>query len=94
MNKIGKLMKERRTALNMQAKDLAKSLSVAESTYREWENGRRIQGEPYLRIAEILEISVLELLGAEDVSKSKLLLKIDSLENQVKNIRKTIIQIF
>ena len=43
----------------------AQLIGVPETTYREWEYGRQIRGEPYLKIAKAFGISVSELLGAE-----------------------------
>ena len=87
---ISEKMKKRRIQLNLRPKDIAKKVGVAESTYRDWENGRKIQGEPYTLIADALEISVLELLGIETTKFHQLMLEISELERHVKNIRKIV----
>ncbi len=44
---------------------MAEELGVSLSTYRAWEYGRKIMGEPYLKIASILGIGLNELFGSE-----------------------------
>ena len=41
--------------------EMAKNLGISVSTYREWEYGRKILGEPYLEIAIILDVGLNEL---------------------------------
>lgn len=36
------------------------SAKVPVTAYREWEYGRPVQGEPYARLAEVLDVSVSE----------------------------------
>ena len=42
--------------------EVAARTGVPLTTYREWEYGRAIQGEPYGAIAKVLEVSLEELL--------------------------------
>ncbi|MBK8202439.1 MAG: helix-turn-helix transcriptional regulator [Bdellovibrionales bacterium] len=44
-------------------REAARRIGVPESTYREWEYGRKIRGEPYLQIAKTFGVSIEELLG-------------------------------
>lgn len=48
----------------------AKLIGAPESTYREWEYGRSIRGEPYPRIAKAYGISLEELFGYEKKTTS------------------------
>lgn len=65
----------------------ARMIGVPPSTYRTWEYGGAIQGEPYLKMAQVLEISLYELF-AEEKPRSKdifdLVEKIDVLSKQLK----------
>ena len=91
---IANRIKSRREELRLKVKDVAAHIGVAESTYRDWENGRSIQGEPYLKIAEILDISISELLGVDRKAVvSEFLMEVELLDKHVKNIRKNVIQI-
>ena len=91
---ISEIIKSRREEQNLKVKEVAQAIGVAESTYREWENGRKIQGEPYLKISQVLHISIGDLLG---VSKREVLqelfLHIETLEKHVKNLRQNVSQI-
>jgi transcriptional regulator with XRE-family HTH domain len=69
---ISEKMKKYRISLNLKANEAAQRIGVAESTYRDWENGRKIQGEPYQLIADALDISILELLGIETTKFNKI----------------------
>ncbi len=44
-------------------RDLARLINVPETTYREWEYGRAIRGEPYVKLAKALGVSLEDLLG-------------------------------
>ena len=88
---ISEKMKKRRITLNLKVKEVAQRIGVAESTYRDWENGRKIQGEPYRLIADALEVSLMELLGIETIKFNQLMFEINELERHVKNIRKIVI---
>lgn len=91
---ISKILKERREELGLKVKEIALELEIAESTYREWENGRRIQGEPYLKLSRALSIPLGTLLGLDQSRSLKNLLnEINELEKHVKNIKLNTIQL-
>lgn len=46
-------------------RETAKRIGVPETTYREWEYGRAITGEPYPKIAEAFEITLEEVFGLD-----------------------------
>lgn len=87
MSHISTILKKKRAAKGLSAKDVAAKLNVAESTYRDWENGRNIQGEPYLKISEVLDIPLGTLLGVENLDVVKILDELDEITNKVKIIR-------
>lgn len=61
-------------------RETARRIGVPETTYREWEYGRKICGaEPYRKIARAFGISISELFG-EDHSDL-------SVENRIERIR-------
>lgn len=51
--------------------EAALALSVSPSTYREWEYGRAIRGEPYAKIAQIFHVTLSELLLGEKHSRNR-----------------------
>lgn len=47
------------------AKSVAEAIGVPVTTYREWEYGRAIRGEPYQKLAQLFNVSLCELLTGE-----------------------------
>jgi transcriptional regulator with XRE-family HTH domain len=62
---IAKRLKALRAAANKTYKQVAKDIGVAESTYREWEQGRQIRGEPYQALANSLNSSISYILTGQ-----------------------------
>lgn len=76
-----------RKARGLSVKEMAKELRIPESTYREWEYGRAIQGEPYLKLSEMLKVSVYELLGGEKGEATSVFETLEGLETGMKQLR-------
>ena len=76
-----------RKTRGLSVKEMTKALKVPESTYREWEYGRAIQGEPYLKLSEVLEISVYELLGGDKTEATAIFSTLEGLEAEIKKVR-------
>lgn len=68
----------------------AQLINVAPSTYREWEKGRAITGNPYVELAEVLGVSVYEILGIEDEARQTLSHCLNELEKSIQMLRKYI----
>lgn len=84
---FGKRLRAFREAKNLSVEEVAKSVKVATSTYREWENGRAITGEPYVELSKALGVSVYQLLGLEDSTKERVLNHIQVLESQLNKLK-------
>jgi transcriptional regulator with XRE-family HTH domain len=54
-------------------KDVAQAIGVPASTYRDWEYGKAIKGEPYGKLAEFYGVRVDELLGGKMTELSEIL---------------------
>jgi transcriptional regulator with XRE-family HTH domain len=76
--------------------EVAERIEVPLTTYREWEYGRAIRGEPYVRLAEVFGVTLYELLTGENpTSQSKDILKLlNEIENQQKSLRKKVESLF
>jgi transcriptional regulator with XRE-family HTH domain len=95
MEPIGKKLEKFRKNKNMTLKEMAKRINVPVSTYRDWEYGREIKGEPYSKIAEILKISLNELFGIEPTKSSEeIIKKLKIIKQQVELIEKNVQSLF
>ncbi len=85
---IGLRLKSLREQRGLSARDVAIQIGVAESTYRDWEYGRAIKGEPYIALAKIFGVTLSELL-AVDISDEKayVLSRLKTMEALLKEIR-------
>lgn len=95
MEAIGNKLEKFRKKKNITLKEMARRIGVPVSTYRDWEYGREIKGEPYLKIAAVLNISLYELLGSESIKSSKgIIAKLDILRLQIDSIEKDVQSLF
>lgn len=93
--KIGKFIAARRKEQGLTQKDLADKLGITFQAVSKWENGR---GMPEISVlaplAEILGVSVNEILSGELIDKEEVVKKTDeniinTLNSSVKRVRKT-----
>jgi transcriptional regulator with XRE-family HTH domain len=89
-HRLRKLRKDK----NLSAKDVAQELGVAISTYREWEYGRLIKGEPYAKLAEIYGVSVSELITGKKISPVNLLDQLEHIQDQLRLFKKDLSSFF
>lgn len=87
---MAKKLKMYRTKKNLSQIQVANLIGVPPSTYRDWEYGKQIKGEPYIKIAEILGITVSELLGSKAFSAKELLDCLNDIEVRIKSLRKIV----
>ena len=87
MTEISTRLKMLRQRRGLRATDIARSLGVPVSTYRDWEMGREIRGEPYLKLAELLGVSVIELLGGVPRERAEVLQELEKIERSLTFIR-------
>lgn len=84
MESLGKRLHRLRSIKNFSQSDVARIIGVSPSTYREWELGREIKGEPYEKLASAFEVSLSELLTGKSSEVEEYLVRI---EDAVKSIR-------
>jgi transcriptional regulator with XRE-family HTH domain len=87
MEKLGVRMKKIRQTKRLSVKEAAKRAGVAASTYREWEYGRAIRGEPYVNIAKALEVSLHELLTGKRTEPFGVYQKLRVIEQTCEQLR-------
>ena len=91
---LGERLRHLRNKQNLTASEVAQAIRVSVSTYREWENGRSIRGEPYVELAKILQVSIPELLTGEHRELSKIFSEFDELEKKLKKFKETLYSSF
>ena len=85
---FGQRLRSFRLRAGLSVSQVARRLGVAESTYREWEYGRQIRGEPYRKLADILGVSLSILLSEEGEAHPQTLIEdLNQLERLVHKIR-------
>ncbi len=88
---IGERLKKLRLQRKMKVSECAEFLEVSLSTYREWENGRAITGEPYPKLAKLFGVSISDLFGLEPEVITEKLNEIERVSNElmfhVKNLK-------
>lgn len=88
---FGKRLKRLRIAQKMTMKELAQTIGVPMSTYREWEYGRSIVGEPYPKLADALKVSLSELLlGERAGNTSEVFAEIHAIESHLLKLKKKV----
>lgn len=85
---IGDRIRKLRIQQNLTIKDVAERAGIPVSTYRDWEQGREIKGEPYVKIARALNVSLYELMTGERGNLLKLYAEIEKIELSCQAIRK------
>lgn len=90
MSHIGQRMKQYRINAGLSIAEVAMAAEVPVSTYREWENGRQIQGEPYAKISQALNVTLYELLTGENPKSLDVLHKVNEIERLCQDLRKNL----
>lgn len=62
METLAKRLKFYREKKGLSIREVARSLNVSPSTYRAWEYGAQIKGEPYFALAEMYDVSLTQLM--------------------------------
>ena len=87
-------LKRLREAQGLSAKELSEKIKIPLTTYREWEYGRAITGEPYPKLAEVLNVSLHELMTGKKPDKINVLQDIEELEKRLGILRKNLQSFF
>ena len=76
-------------------RQVAEALGVPLSTYKEWEYGRKIQGEEYyVKMSEIFQVNLRTLLTGEQTQEQQdLLQRLQALLNQVNELKAALISV-
>lgn len=86
-HELGIRIKRLRLKQNLSAEEAARQIGVSSSTYRDWESGRPIKGEPYLRICTVLKCSLLDLFGLSTGREMAISNEVRKIESALATIR-------
>lgn len=87
---LSKKLKELREAKAWSLVDTAKRAQVPISSYRGWEEGRKVPVEMLVKLAEIHGISISHLLGERQVSNQELAQAMSCFERGMEHLKKAI----
>lgn len=68
-------------------KEVALKIRVPVSTYRDWEYGSAIQGTPYVKLSEVFDVSLYELLTGAKPKLQNILSLIETAEATLVKVR-------
>ena len=88
MEKLNVRLKKLRKSKGLTINELSAKTGISASTYKEWEAGRQIRGEPYSKLAEVLEVSLHELITGEKPKANQLVEMIDQVEYLLQRMKK------
>ena len=83
-----------RLSRNLRVNEVAEFLGVASSTYRDWEYGRSIRGEPYVMLSELFEVSLEELMTGKKATPLAIQKELGRCEEALKNLKKELESFF
>lgn len=86
-NKISKRICELRKKSGLSIRAAAEGISVSESTYRSWEYGSAIRGEPYEAIAKLYGVSLTYLLSGDDQAVERLVTRVLKVQDELKKLQ-------
>ena len=87
MEPFHKRLRRLREKRELSVKAMASQIQVPESTYREWEYGRKLAGPPYIRVAEVLAVPLSYLMSGHENEASWLLERLEFLEEEITRLR-------
>jgi transcriptional regulator with XRE-family HTH domain len=87
MEKFHVRLKRLREKQDLTMKALARKISVPESTYRDWEYGGAIQGMPYVRLAEALDVGLHELMTGAAADPNQVARALEAIERDLRELR-------
>ncbi len=80
-------LKKFRLQAKLSQRQAAKKIGVPESTYRDWEYGNAILGEPYPRIVQAFNITLNELFGLSDEPPETADKKVDKIISELQSLK-------
>jgi transcriptional regulator with XRE-family HTH domain len=93
MESMADRLQRLRNEKRLTQKSLAEQIGIPVSTYRDWEYGREIRGEPYLALAEVFGVGLYELLTGEKRSPSRMRKIVEDIDKSVTELKRTVVSL-
>jgi transcriptional regulator with XRE-family HTH domain len=95
METFAQRIAKQRQNLGLTQKEVAQALKIPLSTYKEWEYGRRVQGEEvYVKLSEVLELNLRTLLTGEVLfGKDELVQKVQTAMKEMNEVKKSLLSL-
>lgn len=90
MRDFGNRLKKLRKDKGFTVKEVASKAGIPLSSYREWEQGRKILGEPYPDLANALGITLGELFGLESIEHREVISALEEVKFTLFRLEKVI----
>lgn len=81
-------LKELRVKNRMTVREVSQAIGVSASTYREWEYGRTIKGEPYLKLAKVFKVSLTFLMTGKNTTPNMIWDRLNHIEKSIISLKK------
>ncbi len=88
MESLGSRLRRLRVQRGLDASEIAKQVGVSVSTYRDWEGGRQIRGEPYAKLADVFGVSLSQILLGGQPDKTEVERELATIEAALGRIRR------
>lgn len=87
METLSTRLKKLRKGKGLTISELSQKTGISPSTYKEWEAGRQIRGEPYHKLALALEVSIHELITGQKPAVNEVFVMLDQVESLIQRIK-------
>lgn len=94
MGSIHERLRKFRLKAGLTLQQVSDRTGIPVSTYKEWENGRQIRGEPYLLLARVYQVSLQELITGEKTQLGPVLEKLDSMIGEIEAVKRDLVSFF
>jgi transcriptional regulator with XRE-family HTH domain len=94
MNSIHARLRFYRTRKNLTIQEVSNQTGIPASTYKEWENGRQIRGEPYPALSQVFQVSLQELITGNSSPANPVFEQLDGIIHTIDTIKRDLISLF
>lgn len=91
METIHQRLKKYREIHKLTIQEVSNKTGIPASTYKEWENGRKIQGEPYEALSNLYRVSIQELITGKKGTTENLQQRLDAAIESIREVQKDLL---